>query len=308
MKPIITAILLGTLAASPALAEKAPQPGPADSRIRTVVYNPRDVVRVLGHYGFQTLIQFADYEQVENISIGDSLAWQVVPNERGNLLFVKPVEQNAQTNLTVVTSSPSTNAATGVAQRVYVFSLDAEAREEHTSPAFTWTVKFHYPEDAEQSMLLMQRRQDIANNAIIGNTGAVGGVDPSDWNFNYTFAGDTQQVPVKIFDNGTFTYFEFDNITDTPAIFLVDAQQNESLVNGVRQGRYVVVHRTARQFTLRNGTIVTCIFNENFTGEPALDQGSPVERSSYQRDKGVSERVARQETTASDADAPVAGR
>ena len=28
MKPIMTAILLGTLAASPALAEQAPQPGP----------------------------------------------------------------------------------------------------------------------------------------------------------------------------------------------------------------------------------------------------------------------------------------
>ncbi len=70
-----------------------------------------------------------------------------LPNERGNLLFVKPVEQNAQTNLTVVTSTPSTTNATGVAQRVYVFALDAHGKDEHTNPSFTWTVKFHYPED-----------------------------------------------------------------------------------------------------------------------------------------------------------------
>jgi len=246
MKNLIATMLLGILAASPALAEKQPQPGPADARIRTVVYNPRDVVKVLGHYGYQTLIQFADYEQIENISIGDSLAWQVVPNERGNLLFVKPVEQNAQTNLTVVTSTPSTTNATGVAQRVYVFSLDAHGKDEHTNPSFTWTVKFRYPEDEEQYLLLQQRRRDIAANAIVGNTGSTGRVDPADWNFNYTFTGDTEQVPVKIFDNGTFTYFEFDNITDTPAIFLVGKNQEESLVNSVRQGRYVVVHFVRR--------------------------------------------------------------
>ena len=69
----------------------------------------------------------------------------------------------------------------------------------------------------------------------------------------------------------------------------------------------MVVNRTARQFTLRNGNVVTCIFNENFTGEPALDQGSPVERSSYQRDKGMSERVARQEPSANQAEPPAAG-
>ena len=84
---------------------------------------------------------------------------------------------------------------------------------------------------------------------------------------------------MKIFDNGTFTYFEFDQRTDSPAIFLVDANQNESLVNGVREGKYVVVHRVGQQFTLRNGDVVTCIFNDAFDGEPALDQGSPTERA-----------------------------
>ena len=256
-------------------AEKQPMPGPADSRVRTVVYNPRDVVNVLGHYGYQTLIRFADYEQIENISIGDSLAWQVVPNERGNLLFLKPVEQNAETNLTVVTGVPSANDPSGVSQRIYVFALRANSADHHDSDQFTWTVQFHYPEDETALINQRERQQLFAADAIVGQDASV---DPTAWNFNYSFAGHRTQVPVKIFDNGTFTYFEFDPRTDTPAIFLVDGERNESLVNGVRQGKYVVVHRVARQFTLRNGDVVTCIFNDAYQSEPRLDQGSPSER------------------------------
>lgn len=291
MKKTIATILAGFLVASPALAEKRPQPGPVDSRIRTVVYSPRDVVHVLAHYGFQTLIRFADHEEIENISIGDSLAWQVVPNDRGNLLFIKPVEHDAHTNLTVVTSFPSTSSAGGIDQRVYVFALDARGPDDHDSPNFTWKVHFHYPEDEMQALLRQEQRRRTADDAIVGLNGDGTNVDPADWNFSYSFAGDRSQVPVKIFDNGTFTYFEFDKVTDTPAIFLVGKDQKESLVNGVRQGRYLVVHRIGRQFTLRNGDVVTCIFNEAFSGEPALDQGSPVERSEYLR--GPGKKVAR---------------
>jgi len=258
-----------------ATGENRPQPGPTDARVRQVTYNPRDVVNIVGHYGYQTLVQFADYEQIENISIGDSLAWQVVPNERGNLLFLKPIEKDAETNLTVVTSAPSNDAKTGVSQRIYVFSLRANNADHHDSHKFTWTVQFNYPEDERALINLQDYRQSLADQSLVGD-GL--NVDPSNWNFNYSFAGDRAHVPVKIFDNGTFTYFEFDSRTDTPAIFLVDGEQNESLVNGVRQGKYVVVHRVGQQFTLRNGDVVTCIFNDSYDTDPLLDQGSPTER------------------------------
>ena len=269
-----TTILLLLILPTLSLAEREPEPGAADARVRHVVYNPRDVVEVLGHYGYQTLIQFADYEQIENISIGDSLAWQVVPNERGNLLFLKPIERDAETNLTVVTSTPTTENGTGLTQRIYVFSLRASRADHHDSDKFTWTVQFHYPEDERELINLRDYQQSLTDGATLGQS-----LEPSDWNFNYSFAGSREQVPVKIFDNGTFTYFEFDQRTDTPAIFLVDADQSESLVNGVRQGKYVVVHRVGQQFTLRNGEVVTCIFNDAYDGGPALDQGSPTERA-----------------------------
>ena len=281
MKKYPLIMLLGALAASPALAEQAAKPGSVDGRVRTVVYNERDVVRIIGHYGFQTMIQFAGYESIENISIGDSLAWQVVPNERRNLLFVKPVEKNAETNLTIITTLPSATKPGQVEQRVYNFSLEAKKASKHTDRSMTWTLRFHYPQDDQALLLLKRQRAERTRGALVNPD--VAASSPASWNFDYTFAGDTSQVPKRIFDNGQFTYFEFDQTTDTPAIFLVGKNGNESLVNYQVEGKYIVVHRVARQFTLRNGDVVTCIFNEAYSGEPDLDMNSPQKRKTSSR-------------------------
>ncbi len=254
-------------------AENTTTPGSTDPRVRTVAYNERDVVKIVGHYGFQTLIQFGNGERIENISIGDSLAWQVVPNERGNLLFVKPIEKNADTNLTVVTALPMRRSSVS-GQRIYNFALTADQRTKHADPSMTWTVRFHYPADDQARLLRGETLDRLGRDALV-STGSSG---PTDWNFDYSFAGHREQVPKRIFDDGQFTYFEFDDITDTPAIFLVDSERNESLVNYQVQGRYVVVHRVARQFTLRNGNSVTCIFNDAYPSAPERDINSPRNR------------------------------
>ena len=270
---LLTLALLFT--ASGAMAEKQPSPGSTDSRVQTVVYHERDVVKITGHYGFQTLIRFADYEVIENISIGDSLAWQVVPNERRNLLFIKPIEKDADTNMTVVTAIPTRNAEESPF-RVYNFSMRAKRSTKHTDPRMTWTVQFHYPQDDVARLQSKHRHYQNARNSLVLPDEP--SANPENWNFNYTFAGSDAQAPVRIFDNGEFTFFEFDKHTDIPAIFLVDENRNESLLNGNPRGKYIVVHRTGRQFTLRNGERVTCVFNEDFKHSPSFDVNSPTLR------------------------------
>jgi type IV secretion system protein VirB9 len=49
-----------------------------------------------------------------------------------------------------------------------------------------------------------------------------------------------------------------------PAIFVVDKQGKESLANSRMRGQYVVIERLARQFSLRNGKTVSCVFNDHF--------------------------------------------
>ena len=108
------AIALGLALLAPVAATAATKPvgGAYDPRVKTVAYNEDDVVVIVGHYGFSTNIEFATGENVQSIALGDSLAWEVAP--RGNQLFVKPREDNATTNMTVVTD-----------QRSYQFWLDA---------------------------------------------------------------------------------------------------------------------------------------------------------------------------------------
>src|SRR5687768_11873061 len=90
---LIVAALLAS--GAPALAD--------DPRLVERLYDPAEVVRIEGRPNVQAAIRFAEDEHIENVAIGDSAAWQVTPNKRANLLFVKPLAERAATNMTVVT-------------------------------------------------------------------------------------------------------------------------------------------------------------------------------------------------------------
>ncbi|MDJ1407184.1 MAG: TrbG/VirB9 family P-type conjugative transfer protein [Candidatus Midichloria sp.] len=71
--------------------------------------------------------------------------------------------------------------------------------------------------------------------------------------------------PLQIFDDGEFTYFKFRNINaEIPAIFLVDLDNREGIINYRIAGKYVVVERVAAKLTLRHGKSTICVFNESY--------------------------------------------
>lgn len=261
MKRLIL-VLAGVALAVPALADTTARPGQMDPRIKTFVYSEHTVYIVEGHYGYQTLIRFAPDEAIQNISIGDSIAWQIVPNNAGNKLFLKPIEENAQTNLNVVTDA-----------RIYSFELRASQARGPADSDIAYRLEFSYPEEELRLLLDREEKAQRDRDSLVGADRE--GVTPAAWNFDYTFAGDRELVPKRIFDDGQFTYFEFAAKTDTPAIFLVNADQTEALVNHHVDGNYVVVQRVGRQFTLRDGNVVTCIYNETYSRTPDLDLNSP---------------------------------
>lgn len=244
-------IVLAMLSATPAWSEVVPSPGSFDSRIRTVTYNPNEVVLIRGYYGFAQVIEFSSSEKIENIAIGDSLAWQVSPNEAGNRLFLKPVEQNAQTNLVVITD-----------KRSYAFEL---VGSQGRGGAATYTVRFRYPQDI-QAQLQQQfaKAEEKRQEEVVPDNQ----VSPEQWNLEYSFQGDPKSAPLHVFDDGKFTYFQFRDRQEVPAIFLVGEDQNESLINFHVRDKYVVIQRTGQQFTLRyaGGTVV-CVFNDESFAE-----------------------------------------
>lgn len=102
-----------------------------------------------------------------------------------------------------------------------------------------------------------------------GNANAVASFDPEKLNWKYSYTGDKALVPLDAFDNGQFTYFKFKEggMSHLPAIFIVDKNRNETLVNYHMEGQYLIVNGVAKQFTFRDGSYVTSIYNDLAIGD-----------------------------------------
>lgn len=238
MRIVMTALALG-MVTDQALAEATPRAGPLDPRVRQIRFQKDQVVAIDATYGISTMLVFADGEKIESIAVGDSVAWRVEPNKRGNIIFLKPVESNAATNMNVVTD-----------KRLYAFVLRSNERP---SRAQVYKIRFRYPEDEADARLLDQARQlaSLPNHR---------GFRRDRLNTAYAYKGSEAAKPLVVFDDGVKTWFRFQG--EVPAIFVVDAKRNESLVNGRREGDYLVIDKVAYQWTLRNGEDVTCLFNQ----------------------------------------------
>ena len=72
-----------------------------------------------------------------------------------------------------------------------------------------------------------------------------------------------------MFDDGVSTYFEFPASVDVPAIFAVDGDKKEAVVNVSFRGNLLVVDRLARAFVLRRGAEISRIINDGFHEDDA---------------------------------------
>lgn len=103
-----------------------------DSRIKTYVYSPNDVYLLVLHYGFLSHIEFAKNESIETITLGDSFAWKITP--LGNRLFIKPLERNIRTNMTIITN-----------KRTYQFDIVAKELLSGEEKDLVYVIRFQYP-------------------------------------------------------------------------------------------------------------------------------------------------------------------
>lgn len=224
--------------AASAFATRTSRPIGTDSRIHVVMYTPDEVIKYVGHYGYQTSIIFAPDEEIQTISMGDSTPWMIIP--AGNRMFLKPIEQDAQTNMTLLTN-----------KRSYLFELHAREAESIDDPKLVWVMRFVYPTDPPPPMTRLDEVPDPERDGL------------EKFNLSYTIRGSDEISPIKIFDDGEFTYFEFRKTnSEIPAFYMVDQWGKEAIVNYRTRGDYIVVERVASRFTLRKGSDVLCVYNE----------------------------------------------
>ena len=263
MRTVLALPLLAVLAvASMTTALRAqvyPQPVRDDPRVQHYVYDAAEVFELTAAVGFVTTIVFRDDEKIEGVSAGDTLGWEITPSGNRKVLFLKPLDADAtNSNMTVLTS-----------ERVYSFAISVHPTAQYVGGGNpTFLVKFRYPREEAAELAELQearaerleRRRDLTPSGLPEDRT----VPPEDWNFDYTYRGSDDLRPTRIFDDGEKTYFEFGETVRQPAIFAVDRNGEESLVNFDVRGRYYVVHALGRQFTVRDGPVQTCIYNKRF--------------------------------------------
>jgi type IV secretion system protein VirB9 len=190
------------LAASGASAQIQPRPAGGDPRLQVVDYGEGQVVQLRGTPGYQLMVELSPDEQIRNVAIGDSTAWQVSANKDGDKLFLKPIETDRPTNMTVVTSV-----------RTYTFDLLASAG----SMDAPYTVQFHYPAPAPAAR----------------DSGFVDVSAASRRISHYKLSGDRQLRPSSVSDDGQHTFISWPKGSPIPAVYAPDRSGNEMLLNGM---------------------------------------------------------------------------
>ena len=232
----VTALVL--LSAAPALA---------DARLVEKLYDPAAVVKIEGKTKVQATIQFGEDESIENVAIGDSSAWQVTPNKRANLLFVKPLEPTASTNMTVVTN-----------KRTYLFDLVANPR---AKPLYV--LKFTYPDEpeAEPETQLATTVEAASPDELAAATDPYAVVDPAELNFAWAVKGDKSLLPARTYDDGSATFLAWPAGQPVPAILVKDAEGTEGPVNFTVRGDVIVVDGVPKEIVLRSGDNAATLTN-----------------------------------------------
>ena len=219
--------------------------GGPDRRIRYVSYDPDDVVPIDAVVGIVTHIVLEPGESYVTHAFGDGKAWDFAA--KANHCFLKAVATDADSNLTIVTD-----------RRSYHFSLRLLS-EPGSAPTFE--IAFRYPDtDA-------RKRREEARRRAVEDGFMRNGEKP---NLDYTMSGDLDLAPVNAWDDREFTYFKFPGQRDIPAIYVVDPDGNESIVNRHSTGpasEIVVVHKVAARWVLRLGSRALAIWNDGYDPE-----------------------------------------
>lgn len=241
---------------SPVLALETPRGAPQDGRIRFVDYQPYNITRVVGSLRSSVQIEFAADEEIAHVALGNTVAWEVAP--AGNILFLKPRENQPITNISVITTRRDGST------RSYQMELTVRDGPVAAGQDTYFYVKYRYPaDDAER------RRQDVAARAQAAQARQADKVlalheqyGPRNW--RYAAQGSAALEPQAVYDNGKITTFAFSANQEMPAIYMENSDGTESLVPKSVDGDLVLVHAISRKFILRRGGDVLCVFNEAY--------------------------------------------
>jgi type IV secretion system protein VirB9 len=257
LKPrFLVPLVLASGISSVALALETPRSASQDGRIRFVDYQPYNITRIVGTLRSSVEIEFAADEEIAHVALGNSVAWEVAP--AGNILFLKPRENQPVTNISVVTARRDGST------RSYQMELTVRDGSVAVGQNTYFYVKYRYPADeAEQRKLESAARARAAQAGLADQVLALHeAYGPRNW--RYSAQGAQALQPQSVYDNGKVTTFAFVGNQEMPAIYIENSDGSESLVPKSVDGNLVLVHALSRKFILRRGGDALCVFNEAY--------------------------------------------
>lgn len=213
-----TILACALLLVAPALGQTPPN-GSSDPHIHIIPSDPQKVITLRVAPGFVLTLELAPDERIESVAVGNSSAWQVTPNKNADHLFIKPLPNASMTDLTVVTGA-----------RSYSFELQPLYGPD---PTMAYIVRLAPVTPAQPPALA-----GLADRPLVTK---------------YRFSGARKLRPMSMRDDGRSTYIDYGPKTVIGAVYVVDAEDHEALVNGgFRHGEYVV-DQIADKFIFRLG-------------------------------------------------------
>ena len=215
-KPVLPDPAPAPVEETPAYPPQAYVPQSAgDRRIQLLTYDPDQIVTLAVSPGFASVVELGEDERVENVVVGNSAAWQVTANRRGDRVIVKPLGNAGPSNLIVLTGS-----------RRYVFVLDPFGET-------SFIMRFRYPQPVQ---------------AAAATATAASGAPLA-----YRFRGNKGLFPLAMSDDGRRTTIRWGEQNVLPAIFSMNDGRNEQLVNGRMVGNDYVIQGAAPRYKFRYG-------------------------------------------------------
>lgn len=216
-----------------AIATERPQSHKGDGRILHLHYDEGEVYQIDVNFRYITMIQFEQGEVVNAIQIGDSESFQVSRLNRGDMITIKPLIENARTNMNIVTS-----------KRIYTFYINAISGGRTEGQNFR--IYFKYGNEGHKETFESQTSGTKASGEML--------------NTNYLISGKADFVPVQVYDDGVNTWVRYTSTARRPAIFQTNEKGEESVINYTAHPNHLVqLHGLSENWTLRIGDEIVCL-------------------------------------------------
>lgn len=240
----VASFLTSTLLASRAEAAMLPPPSTIDDRVRIVAYQPNEVYELHARIGYQIELELEAGEELLGQGAGDLAGIEVAAF--ANHVFLKPKAADVRTNLMLATN-----------RREYRFDYVVEASQPCDCIEM-YLVQFMYPPVLALAPATDVERVDEALRAVSAQR------PPR--NIDYWYCGDPAVRPIVASDDGVHTRLRFEVHAELPAVFVLNDDGSESLLNFSMDDGDVIVHRVARKLIVRRGALSGCIVNQGFVG------------------------------------------